>query len=153
MEVTEATVPTTEAPTEAPKIEVVKRPRSEAQVKALEAARTKALELRAQKSAARATEVQKTTEVPRTEAPPAAPPVEEPQEEVEYVRKARSRAKPKKKRVIVVEESSSSDSEIEVRLPKRKAAEVKTPPEAAGTVVVDPNQVRFDRAYEKMFSI
>ena len=43
----EATVSSTEAPTEAPKVEVVRKPRSEAQVKALEAARTKALALRA----------------------------------------------------------------------------------------------------------
>eukprot|EP00966_Prymnesium_polylepis_P180225 4173199-Prymnesium_polylepis.2 len=76
---TEATVPITEAPiqapTEAPKVEVVRKPRSALQVQALENARKRALELRAQKTA------QKATEVPRTEAPPAAPPVEEPQEE------------------------------------------------------------------------
>jgi hypothetical protein len=127
------------------------KPRSEAQLKALEAARAKALELRAQKTAARATEVQKATEVPRTEAPPEPPPAEEPQEDVQYVRKARSKTKPKKKRVIVVEESSSSDSEIviEVRLPKRK--DVKAPAEPPPPK--DPNQVRFDRAYEKMFAI
>ena len=140
----------TEAPTEAPKVEVVRKPRSEAQVKALEAARTKALELRAQKTAQKASEAQKATEEP-----PEPPPVEversheDVEEPIEYVRKARSKTKPKKKRVIVVEESSSSDSEIEVRLPKRK--DVKAPPQTAPPM--DPNQVRFERAYEKMFSI
>ena len=116
--------PVTEAPTETVAA-VAKKPRSEAQMAALEAARKKALELRAQKSAE------------KTQKPAVAPEPEE--EQIEYVKKHRSKPKPKKKRVIVVEESSSSDSEIEVRLPKRR----------------EPRQqdVRFEQAYSKMFSM
>ena len=47
----EATVVESTPVTEAPKVDVVKKPRSEAHIAALEAARKKALELRAQKSA------------------------------------------------------------------------------------------------------
>ena len=114
--------PVTEAPTETVAA-VAKKPRSEAQMAALEAARKKALELRAQKS---------------TQKPAVAPEAEE--EQIEYVKKHRSKPKPKKKRVIVVEETSSSDSEIEVRLPKRKD-------------VTSQRDIRFDQAYSKMFSL
>ena len=114
--------PVTEAPTETVAA-VAKKPRSEAQMAALEAARKKALELRAQKSAQK---------------PAVAPEAEE--EQIEYVKKHRSKPKPKKKRVIVVEETSSSDSEIEVRLPKRKD-------------VTSQRDIRFDQAYSKMFSL
>ena len=115
--------PVTEAPTETVAA-VAKKPRSEAQMAALEAARKKALELRAQKS---------------TQKPAVAPEAEE--EQIEYVKKHRSKPKPKKKRVIVVEESSSSDSEIEVRLPRRK------------DVPTSHRDVRFENAYSKMFSL
>jgi len=62
-----------------------------------EAARAKALQLRAQKTAARTEATQVRTEEP------AEAPVEEPKESVEYVK--RSRSKPKKKRVIGTKES------------------------------------------------
>ena len=123
----EATVVESTPVTEATKVEVVKKLRSEAQIAALEAARKKALELRAQKSAE------------KTQKPAVAPEAEE--EQIEYVKKHRSKPKPKKKRVIVVEESSSSDSEIEVRLPRRK------------DVQTSHRDVRFENAYNKMFSL
>ena len=87
------------APTygQAPTAGQVKKPRTPAQMAALEAARQKAFAIRAEKKK------EKTLPVAAQE-----PVAEEPQEEVEYVRKGK--AKPKtKKRIVVVEESSSED--------------------------------------------
>ncbi|KAL1507930.1 hypothetical protein AB1Y20_007534 [Prymnesium parvum] len=46
-----------------------------------------------------------------------APDVEEPEEEIQYVRKSKAAQKKPKKRIVVVEESSDDEEEIEVRLP------------------------------------
>ena len=117
------------------KVEVVKRPRTELQVRALEAARQKALEMRAQKKLQKETEKQSLETVEKQS-------VEEAGEEVEYVRKARSKPKAKK-RVIVVEESSSSEDEVEIRLPKRRSTQEKT----------DAKETHFERSMQKMFSL
>ena len=134
---------------------VQKKPRTEAQMAALENARRKALQMRAQKTALKkqeeadkATAVVEAQKQPIEEPP--IPPVEaeepetpvEPEEEIEYVKKARSRPKPKK-RIVVVEESSDEE-ELEIRLPPKKRKEF-APPEK-----VDP---RFEHAYSKMFSL
>ena len=97
---------------------VQKKPRTEAQMAALENARRKALQMRAQKTALKKQEeADKATAVVEAqkqpiEEPPTPPVVAEeletpvePEEEIEYVKKARSRPKPKK-RIVVVEESS-----------------------------------------------
>ena len=89
---------------------VQKKPRTEAQMAALENARRKALQMRAQKTALKkqeeadkATAVVEAQKQPIEEQP--TPPVVaeeletpvEPEEEIEYVKKARSRPKPKKR--------------------------------------------------------
>ena len=156
----------TEAPIEAPIVETVtiqavpKKPRSEAQLLALEAARKKAYEIRAEKSALKKQdeasktlariEAQKkpidldTTQHSKEEVPPGvAPPVVEDEEEPEVVYRKKP---PKKKRVVVVQEESSSDSEIEVRLPKAKAV---TQPKVEKT----PDEIRYEKAYNRLFSV
>ena len=130
------TTEATEA-TEEKKLEMVKKPRTPAQVAALEAARQKAFAIRAErkkeKTQASATLIEKQD------------PISEPEEEeVEYVKKAR--AKPKaKKRIVVVEESSSED-EIEIRLPKRKS-EVDTSRRPA------ERQLKLEASMTKMFTL
>ena len=136
---------------------VQKKPRTEGQMAALAAARKKALQLRAQKTALKkqeeadkATAVVEAQKQPIEEPP--IPPVEaeepetpvEPEEEIEYVKKAR-RPKPKK-RIVVVEESSDEE-ELEIRLPPKKRKEFAPPPTPEK---VDP---RFEHAYSKMFSL
>jgi|SaaInlV_125m_DNA_1040241.scaffolds.fasta_scaffold19861_1 hypothetical protein len=130
------TTEATEA-TEEKKLEMVKKPRTPAQVAALEAARQKAFAIRAErkkeKTQASATLIEKQD------------PISEPEEEeVEYVKKAR--AKPKaKKRIVVVEESSSED-EIEIRLPKRKN-------EVDASRRPDERQLKLEASMTKMFTL
>ena len=131
-------------------VTVPKKPRTEAQLAALEAARKKAYVMRAEKSAIKkqdlaskamakvestSIEAQKVVQQPKIEES------EEEEPEVIYRKKAK-----KKKRVVVVQEESSSDSEIEVRLPKAK-------PSAAGAKLKNPEEVRYERAYNTLFSV
>jgi hypothetical protein len=114
---------------ETPKIEVVKKPRSEAQKAALEKARLNATAARAEKAAAK-----KILKEPEPEAE---------EEEIEYVRKK----KPIKRRIVVVEASSDEEEEeIEVRLPKKRQPAAPTPDSAKK--VADP---RLDASMHKMF--
>ena len=130
---------------------VPKKPRSEAQLAALEAARKKACAMRAEQSALKKQEEASkalakveahkkpldTTQHPKDETP--VEEVEEP--EVIYRKKPHK----KKKRVVVVQEESSSDSEIEVRLPKAN-----NPPIAPKKT---PDLLRYERAYTQLFSM
>jgi hypothetical protein len=113
-----------------------KKPRSDAQILQLQAARQKALELRAR--------VKEAPKEPPPETPPPPPEEtspEEEQEDVIYERvKKERKKKPPKKRVVVVEESSDEEEEIEVRLPRAKRA-VPPPP--------DP---KLERLMSKMFA-
>lgn len=129
------TTEATEAVTEEKKLEVVKKPRTPAQIAALEAARQKAFAIRAERKKEKTQEKTENQEVM----------INEPEEEeVEYVKKAR--AKPKaKKRIVVVEESSSED-EIEIRLPKRKS-EVDTSRRP------DERQLKLEASMQKMFTL
>jgi hypothetical protein len=134
---------------------VPKKPRSEAQLAALEAARKKAYAMRAEKAAHKKQEeaekavakvqAQKvtldTTQHPKDETQVK---VEEEEEEPEVI--YRKKPPKKKKRVVVVQEESSSDSEIEVRLPKARQA----PPIAKPK---NPDELRYDRAYNQLFSV
>ena len=129
---------------------VPKKPRSDAQLAALEAARKKAYTMRAEKAALRKTEeaekavakveAQKkpitldTTQHPKEEKE------EEEEEDIIYRKKPK-----KKKRVVVVQEESSSDSEIEVRIPKVKNQAIAKPK--------NPDQVRYEKAYNRLFSV
>ena len=149
----------TEEPIIQPQEEIVtvpKKPRTQAQLAALDAARKKAYSLRAERSALKkqedasktlakieAQKVESTSiEAQKVVQPPK---IEEDEEEeppeVIYRKKAK-----KKKRVVVVQEESSSDSEIEVRLPKAK-------PSAAGAKLKNPEEVRYERAYNTLFSV
>ena len=111
---------------ETPKIEVVKKPRSEAQKAALEKARLNATAARAEKAAAK-----KILKDPEPE----------PEEEIEYVRKK----KPVKRRIVVVEASSDEEEEeIEVRLPKKR----QPPAPDAAKKMADPH---LDASMHKMF--
>ena len=127
-------------PTQAPVVERLKKPRSELQKQSLEAARAKALALRAERKAQKPQAPQKppVAEVAEPEADEA-----EPQEEVEYVRRSRNKPKRPKKRVIVVEESSSESEELEIRLPKRRPV---APEQSA-------RDARLERLANKMFSL
>ena len=137
--VTETTQAT---PTPAFHQEQVKKPRTPAQMAALEAARQKAFALRAEKKK----EKVQTAEIDKPVDPEPIP-VEEPREEVEYVKKGK--AKPKaKKRIVVVEESSSED-EIEIRLPKRKNA----PTDERNAPKADDRQLKLESSMKKMFSL
>ena len=114
---------------ETPKIEVVKKPRSEAQKAALEKARLNATAARAEKAAAK-----KILKEPEPEAE---------EEEIEYVRKK----KPVKRRIVVVEASSDEEEEeIEVRLPKKRQPIAPAPDTVKK--VADP---RLDASMYKMF--
>ena len=133
-------------------VTVPKKPRTQAQLAALDAARKKAYAMRAEKSAlkkqdeasvamekvsnGKSIEAQKVMQQPKIEESE-----EEEPPEVIYRKKAK-----KKKRVVVVQEESSSDSEIEVRLPKAK-------PSAAGAKLKNPEEVRYEKAYNSLFSI
>lgn len=134
---------------------VPKKPRSEAQLAALEAARKKAYAMRAEQSARKKqeeaskalakVEAQKpitldTTQHPKEETPVK---VEEEEEEPEVI--YRKKPLKKKKRVVVVQEESSSDSEIEVRLPKAKNVPMAAPKKT-------PDEVRYEKAYNQLFS-
>ena len=135
-----------------------KKPRTNAQLAALEAARKKAYAMRAEKSAQKKqeeaskaiakVEAQKvtidTTQHRKDETPPK---VEEKVEEEEEEPEVIYRKKPpkKKKRVVVVQEESSSDSEIEVRLPKAKNQPIVKPK--------NPEEARYERAYNTLFSV
>ena len=115
---------------ETPKIEVVKKPRSEAQKAALEKARLNATAARAEKAAAK-----KILKDPEPEAE---------EEEIEYVTRKK---KPVKRRIVVVEASSDEEEEeIEVRLPKKRQPIAPAPDTAKK--VVDP---RLDARMYKMF--
>ena len=149
----------TEEPIVEPQEEVIqavpKKPRSEAQLAALEAARKKAYSLRAEKTALKKqeeaskafakVEAQKkpitldTTQHPKTEVK-----VEEDEEEETEVI-YRKKPPKKKRRVVVVQEESSSDSEIEVRLPKAKNQPIAKPK--------NPDEIRYERAYNSLFSV
>ena len=103
-------------------VPVPKKPRTQAQLDALESARKKAYAMRAEKSALKkqdeASKAMAKVESASIEAAQKVAPREESEEEEPQVV---YRKKPKKKkRVVVVQEESSSDSEIEVRLPKAK---------------------------------
>ena len=122
------TTEATEAPEEK-KLEIVKKPRTPAQIAALEAAREKAFAIRAERKKE------------KTQASDTLIEKQEPEEEVEYVKKAR--AKPKaKKRIVVVEESSSED-EIEIRLPKRVDTSRRP----------DERQLKLEASMQKMFTL
>ena len=133
--VTEATEA---APTPAYPQEQVKKPRTPAQMAALEAARQKAFAIRAEKKKEKTLEQRVAAHEPTAE---------EPQEEVEYVKKGRTKPKAKK-RIVVVEESSSED-EIEVRLPKRKNA----PTSERDAPKQDERQLQFEASMRKMFTM
>ena len=120
--------------------ESVKKERTPAQIDALNRARLKAQEVRAQNKQLRdkQKEIDKATmeEVKRAKVEkiekeysalsrekqqPKEQPPDPPTEEVEEVVYQKKEKKPKKKRIVVVQASSDSeDSEIEVRLPKKK---------------------------------
>ena len=137
--VTETTQAT---PTPAFHQEQVKKPRTPAQMAALEAARQKAFAIRAEKKKEKILPVDQRVAAPE-------PVAEEPHEEVEYVKKGK--AKPKaKKRIVVVEESSSED-EIEIRLPKRK--NVPNNERDAPTAGQDDRQLKLESSMKKMFSL
>ena len=74
------------------------------------------------------------------------PKEEESEEAVEYIKKTRSRERPKPKKRIVVVEDSSSEEEIEVRLPRKRL-----PSETAKEAQSD--YARRKRAYDQMFSL
>lgn len=138
-------------------VTVPKKPRTNAQLAALEAARKKAYAMRAEKSAQKKqeeaskaiakVEAQKvtidTTQHPKDETPPK---VEEKVEEEEPEVIYRKKPPKKKKRVVVVQEESSSDSEIEVRLPKARQAPPIVPKKT-------PDEARYERAYNTLFSV
>ena len=127
-EVTEAPVTlATQGASQEPKVDGVKRPRTPAQMAALDSARKKALAMRAERAAQR--------KEPESSEPDGV------QEEVEYVRKTKVR--PKQKRRIVVVEKSSSEEEIEVRLPKRRPA----------IEAVSHKEAKFEESLKKMFSL
>ena len=139
--------------TEPPQEEVVsvpKKPRSEAQLAALEAARKKAYAIRAEKSAQKKSEeasvalaqveAQKKALLPKVEVKIEDEEEEEP--EVIY----RKKPPKKKKRIVVVQEEESSDSEIEVRLPKAKQQQPITKPKTS-------DEIRYEKAYNRLFSV
>ena len=139
------------ANTEAPPSEVREKPkRTEAQMKALELARQKANAVRSKNAEERkkAKEIERAAvEQTRRENSERIQreydalhkqekkEVEEEEEEIVY-----KKAPKKKRRVVVVQQSDSSDSEVEVKLPKPKAAPAKT-----------AEKTEFERAYQKMF--
>ena len=126
-----ATEPTQVKSEETPKIEVVKKPRSDAQKAALEKARLNATAARAEKAAAK-----KILKDPEPDAE---------EEEIEYVTRKK---KPVKRRIVVVEASSDEEEEeIEVRLPKKRQPIAPAPDSAKK--VADP---RLDASMHKMFS-
>ena len=145
----------TEEPITQPQEETVpapKKPRTQAQLDALESARKKAYAMRAEKSAlkkqdeaskAMAKVESASIEAQKVVRPPKIEEDEEEEPEVIYRKKAK-----KKKRVVVVQEESSSDSEIEVRLPKAKQpiAKLKKPEK-------NPQEVRYEKAYNRLFSV
>ena len=156
---TEGLYDNTTEPQEEEIVNVPKKPRSDLQRAALEAARKKAYELRAERAAKKKQEdafkalakveaqkkALKVEEAPGQPAPKL-PKVEvkvedEDEEEPEVI--YRKRPPKKKKRVVVVEQESSSDSEIEVRLPKAK------PPIKPKT----QNEIRYEKAYNRLFSV
>eukprot|EP00966_Prymnesium_polylepis_P111131 2570614-Prymnesium_polylepis.1 len=116
-------------------VTVPKKPRTEAQLAALDQARKKAYAMRAEKSGQKKQEeaskaiakvqAQKIT-LDTTQHPKDPTKVEEDEEEEPEVIYQKKPPK-KKKRVIVVQEESSSDSEIEVRLPKAKNVPLAAP--------------------------
>ena len=139
--------------TEPPQEEVVsvpKKPRSEAQLAALEAARQKAYAIRAEKSAQKKNEeasvalakveAQKKALLPKVDVKVEDEEEEEP--EVIY----RKKPPKKKKRIVVVQEEESSDSEIEVRLPKAKQQPPITKPKTS-------DEIRYEKAYNRLFSV
>ena len=134
-------------------VTVPKKPRSEAQLAALEAARKKAYAMRAEKAALKKqdeaskalakVEAQKKPINLDTTQHPKETPVEEEEEEPEVI--YRKKPPKKKKRVVVVQEESSSDSEIEVRLPKARNPPVTKPKSA--------DELRYEKAYNRLFSV
>jgi hypothetical protein len=138
--------PAPEAPTGAPTgaPAELKRERTELQKKALEAARQKALALRAERKLQKSLPAEKAEVVPEViPTTPAAEPG------VEYVRKAKK--PPKKKRIIVVQESSSSEEEVEIRLPKKRSTKFEAEPNARREP--DGRDDKFEASMEKLFSI
>ena len=139
-------------------VTVPKKPRTNAQLAALEAARKKAYAMRAEKSAQKKqeeaskaiakVEAQKvtidTTQHHKDETPSKVEEKVEEEEEPEVI--YRKKPPKKKKRVVVVQEESSSDSEIEVRLPKARQAPPIVPKKT-------PDEARYERAYNTLFSV
>jgi predicted ribosome quality control (RQC) complex YloA/Tae2 family protein len=130
---------------------VPKKPRTEAQLLALEQARKKAYAMRAEKSALKlqekATKAVEKIEAGRSQQETKSQPVEPQEEEAEDEPEVVYRKRPtkKKKRVVVVQAESSSDSEIEVRLPRPP----KTEPPKEKTL----DEIRFEKNYNKLFSL
>lgn len=125
---------------------VPKKPRSEAQLAALESARKKAYAIRAEKAASRKQEEAEKAiaKIQAQKQPSAVDPKEDEDDEPEVI--YRKKPPKKKKRVVVVQEESSSDSEIEVRLPKSKNVPLAAPKKT-------PDELRYEKAYNRLFSI
>ncbi|KAL1498551.1 hypothetical protein AB1Y20_013871 [Prymnesium parvum] len=153
--VTEAVPPATEAP-----IGSKKKERTPAQLEALARARVKAVEMRQLLAEVRrdppATQAKAPVEPVVEPVEPAetaetvvepAPDVEEPEEEIHYVKKAKSAPKKPKKRIIVMEESSDDEEEIEVRLPPKRKG--KRAPRAE----YDDGDERYEKTMRDLFSL
>ena len=150
-ESTEVTQANSEASTVNPVgIVKVKKDRTEAQKRALDLARQRALTLRAERkrqkteeSKAPVAQLSQTKSVEKYDE-------EDVEEEIQYVKRERSVPKKKKKRVIIVQQESSSDSEeIEVRLPKQKRREREMSERESQ---ISDREVRFEQAMKQMFS-
>lgn len=94
-------------------VETVKKPRSAAQIAALDAARHKAYAIRAEKRAQKVEVASTRDDVPKLHTHAV-------EHALDFVKKSK-----KPKRIVVVEESSSSEEEIEIRLPKKRGQEAK----------------------------
>ncbi|KAL1511989.1 hypothetical protein AB1Y20_005264 [Prymnesium parvum] len=73
--------------------------------------------------------------------------VEEPEEEIHYVKKAKSAPKKPKRRIVVVEESSDDEEEIEVRLPPKRKGKRATRAE------YDDGDERYEKTMRDLFSL
>ncbi|KAL1529366.1 hypothetical protein AB1Y20_000318 [Prymnesium parvum] len=76
-----------------------------------------------------------------------APDVEEPEEEIQYVRKSKAAPKKPKKRIVVVEESSDDEEEIEVRLPPKRKGK------RAPRTEYDDGDERYEKTMRDLFSL
>jgi hypothetical protein len=117
----------------------------------LDAARQKALALRAERKLQKQTQpevVQKVSDHKETHKEVVQRDEEE--ADIEYVRKAKKA--PKKKRIIVVQESSSSEEEVEIRLPKKRGARYDVDPTSPKDAR-DARDEKFEASMTKLFSI